>query len=334
MILDDIIKPIIIKDFTSTLYSEEYNVLSASCNFSIIENSTYGGKYIVILRYYGRTPELRVTINKGIILDKNFNIIKTKIYKTNNNDYIAGIEDVRLINYNNNLYISGNKIIEVLDHNNIVGFPGRIGVQISKFDFNKETLEDNIYITPTFIKKQEMEKNWVYFIMNNNTYFIYKWFPLTITELNNNKLEIYKKIDMPIAFKNIRGSTNGVIINNEIWFLVHEKIKDYYHKFVVFDLNMNLIKYSNQFKFIDKPIEFVLSMIKYNDSLLLSYSHTDNHCYLKQYSYDELNNKLEWSVIKQENFTNNNNNNIIIIIVIAIALVLIFNYTKFIKWDC
>ncbi len=323
MILDNIIKPKIIKDFTSTLYSEEYNALSGSCNFSIIENSTYGGKYICIIRYYARTPDLRITINKGIILDKNFNIIKTKIYKTNYNDYIAGIEDVRLINYNNDLYISGNKIIEILDHNNIVGFPGRIGVQINKFDFNKDTLEENTYITPTFIEKQEMEKNWVYFIMNNETYFIYKWYPLTITKLNDNKLEMYKEINMPDEFKKVRGSTNGVIIGNEIWFLVHEKRKHYFHRFVVFDLNMNLIKYSNEFKFIDKTIEFCLSMIKKDNSLLLCYSYDDNHCYLKQYNIDKLNNKLKWTFRNQENFTNNDNNNLILIIIIIIIIVFI-----------
>ena len=38
----------------------------------------------------------------------------------------------------------------------------------------------------------------------------------------------YLKIELPDIFKKIRGSTNGVIIGNEIWFLVHEKIKDYY----------------------------------------------------------------------------------------------------------
>ncbi len=356
--LDSIVKPTIVKDFTSALYFDKYKLKLKSCNFSIIEDSTYGGKYIVIIRYvslfnnillkynllihqirdiieYGNIDnnyfiskkKKLININKILILDKDFNIIKTKIYIPNKHEYLEGLEDTRLIKYNNKIYYMGYKSIDILDHNNICGLPVRLGVQISKLDLNKNRLEDNTYITPNFIEKQEIEKNWVHFTMNNKSYFIYKWDPITITQIDMKKHKLIKYKTLPYNFKNIRGSTNGVIVNNEIWFLVHDKKKSnilfkYYHRFIVFDLNMNLIKFSNEFKFNNKIIEFCLSMINKNNDLLLTYSYNDDHLFLKKYNIDKLNNSLEWHYNIEE-YTNYSTEHIIFISILIIFIIML-----------
>jgi hypothetical protein len=59
---------------------------------------------------------------------------------------------------------------------------------------------------------------------------------------------------------------------------------------------MNLIKYSNSFKFKSNihHIEYCLSMINIDNDLLLSYQYDDNSCFLKKYNIDKLNKVLEW----------------------------------------
>ena len=50
-----------------------------------------------------------------------------------------------------------------------------------------------------------------------------------------NTLELFKEIKMPDYFKNMRGSTSGIQIENEIWFITHEnKNSNYYHNFKTF----------------------------------------------------------------------------------------------------
>jgi hypothetical protein len=88
------------------------------------------------------------------------------------------------------------------------------------------------------------------------------------------------EIETPHFFKWLRGSTNGVTINNEIWFLTHlvsyEDRRFYYHCVVVLDSNtMKLKKYSNLFTFEKSPVEYTLGMVLLDDALLIGYSIMD-----------------------------------------------------------
>ena len=61
--------------------------------------------------------------------------------------------------------------------------------------------------------------------------------------------------NLPIIFDKFRGSTNGVLYDNKIWFIVHQQniisndFKSYEHNIVVFDKDMKLLGYSDTFKF-------------------------------------------------------------------------------------
>ena len=73
---------------------------------------------------------------------------------------------------------------------------------------------------------------------------IYKWYPLTVGKIDNNSNLVINKINsMPEFFRNIRGSTNGLIMkdkSSEIWFVCHlvsdEDRRYYYHYLVVLDV--------------------------------------------------------------------------------------------------
>ena len=105
---------------------------------------------------------------------------------------------------------------------------------------------------------------------------------------------------MPRIFSRVRGSTcgfnyikvlganNGINENNnitinieekEIWFVGHivsyENPRHYYHIIIVFDENMNLLRYSAPFKFEGEPIEYCLSIIVEDERVLINYSTWD-----------------------------------------------------------
>ncbi len=86
---------------------------------------------------------------------------------------------------------------------------------------------------------------------------------------------------MPNFFSIIRGSTCESIDleTGEKWFICHfvshENPRRYYHIFVLFDNNLNLLKYSGPFKFENQAIEYCLSLLIENDKILINYSTWD-----------------------------------------------------------
>ena len=121
------------------------------------------------------------------------------------------------------------------------------------------------------------EKNWVYVDYKDSLHIIYKWYPLEICNIDkeNNKINLVENKKMPKIFSHARGSScgfkyyvkdeGGQVVNTEVWFVVHvvsyEQPRHYYHMLVVFDEDLNLLRYSAPFKFEGEPIEYCLSLI-------------------------------------------------------------------------
>ena len=87
---------------------------------------------------------------------------------------------------------------------------------------------------------------------------------------------------MTPLFKHIRGSTNGVIVCDEIWFVCHfvsyEKPRRYYHIIIKLDLNtLKFISHSIPFTFEGEPIEYCCGLRVDNDLLYMTYSIKDNN---------------------------------------------------------
>jgi hypothetical protein len=76
----------------------------------------------------------------------------------------------------------------------------------------------------SFRNSKETEKNWVLFHdFEKGEKCVYEWSPLTIGNIDvNGKFESTSTdSEVPYFFKSLRGSTNGIIIDNEIWFISH-----------------------------------------------------------------------------------------------------------------
>lgn len=190
----------------------------------------------------------------------------------------VGLEDVRIFSLNDKTYYNANRGIEY----------DKMKIEHGDIDFeNGKTMNSTIL---TKENERQIEKNWVLFERNGDLQCVYKWFPLTIGSLiasNDDgkqtfiqSFESYK--NMPCFFKHLRGSTNGVVVENEIWFLCHivsyEDRRYYYHLFVVLDkTTLQLKKYTPLFTFQKEKVEYTLGFVYFKDTnrFLIGYSIMD-----------------------------------------------------------
>jgi len=285
-------------------FCKVYNKLFNSSSSSIIKKlDSIEPQYIIntrIVNYYlnnlGKSVGSKnvITINKIDILDKNFNIVKSKyLFPDNINKKYNGFEDIRLFNSNNKIYYIGS----YYNANNNK-------IQIVSNEFNIDENFQLKIITPTFKTTFNWEKNWVFFDNNGELNIIYKWSPIYICKINyeENTLNLVKSIEnLPAIFEKFRGSTNGVLYDNKIWFIVHQQIeisnnlKSYEHNIVVFDKNMNLMGYSDTFKFENWLIEFCIGMeITYLNRFVITYSTLDKTTKLAVFTPDYINSLIQY----------------------------------------
>lgn len=248
---------------------------SSSC---LIQHPNKPG-YLMNVRYvnYFITPsggyinceKYIITSNMCLELDNDLNVVHTKLFDTvfNNRRYI-GVEDVKIFHEQNTdktLFIG-------------TGFHANNQIGIVYGDY-ADTL-DAVEVTSSF-SNEGCEKNWVYVNYKNDTHIVYKWSPLQICKMDEERKQIHivEVKDMPKIFSHVRGSSCGFCYKNEIWFLTHlvsyENPRHYYHLIVVFDENMNLQRYSAPFKFEGEPIEYSLSIVVEEERVLINYSMWD-----------------------------------------------------------
>jgi tetratricopeptide (TPR) repeat protein len=253
-------------------------------NYSIDNNGNYINKenittinVIAVIEISGTSGESEYTINNEYILETD---------KSLDNHYI-GLEDIRLHKGNDEkLYYNANR---GFGHNNIQVEHGLIEF-ITEVDNKSETEDKKICLTTNnrILRKDssgKIEKNWVLFNNSDSEIkslqCIYGWSPLTIGTIEDDNFKtISEEANVPAFFKNIRGSTNGQIIGDEIWFICHlvsyESRRYYYHIVVVLDKDTNkLKKYTNMFLFERETVEYTLGFIELGNNLLIGYSLLD-----------------------------------------------------------
>jgi hypothetical protein len=80
------------------------------------------------------------------------------------------------------------------------------------------------------------------------------------------------EIPSPCFFQHVRGSSHGIVIGDEIWFICHvvsyEDRRYYYHLFVVLDADTyRLKKYSVLFTFEKSSVEYTLGFVYMEKSM-------------------------------------------------------------------
>ena len=193
-------------------------------------------------------------------------------YNREHDDDYIGCEDVKLFHNGEGIEYTANRVT-----------PG-YKFQVEYGSYNHSTNTNISSLILSMQKQEPYEKNWTLFQNHKNEQrIVYKWSPLTICERTTDKVKIVQEINTPYLFKNLRGSSNGVRVGNEVWFLCHlvsyENRRYYYHMFVAIDIeSYQVIKYSQLFTFDNAPVEYSLGFIhmKKDDKFLIGYSANDN----------------------------------------------------------
>jgi len=227
------------------------------------------------------------TENCCMVLDDKFksttNLVFLNVNNTNNvariDTNILGLEDIRLFTYDNTLKcIATSREFTINSTNSMV---------IGDYNIITKTIENlQIIQSPN---QNDCEKNWI--MINDKV--IYKWHPLQIGEIKNNKLEITIKKETPKFFKNIRGSSNVIEYNNEYWMVVHgvkyTTPRKYYHVIIILDKNYGVKKYTIPFYFDEYKIEYCLGLLIENNYILMSVSKNDSNPTIVKIHIDMMN---------------------------------------------
>ena len=253
------------------------------------------------------------TTNYLCHLDDDLNIINhnkidtTKFDKKPLWDFI-GQEDVRIFRWDDILYTCGvRRDIDSIG----TGRMEMCEVIKNKSGF-KEISRDRIEVPNKTIY---LEKNWMP-VLDMPYHFIRHADPIELVKVDcsNKSCEIIVKKDIKekiattkLQNYDLRGGSQVIpfgeyrlCITHEVFFPWHPvgngKDAHYYHRFVFYDKEWNIVKISKKFKFMDAMVEFNCGLVELNDDLLITFGYQDNAAYilkmpkivLEKIEYEEL----------------------------------------------
>lgn len=255
-------------------------------------------------QYINRDIDDRLLKTRNFLLDidSDLNIINYKLIEpiidhTPQWEFV-GEEDMRLFRWNSKLYGCG-----VVRDDNSTGV-GRMRLsRLSEKNYQEISqikLDDSSY--------EYCEKNWVP-ILDLPYHFIRNTYPDTeIIRVDPKKGTCRTIINQPqhIALNHdmmLRGSSQVLKIDNYYISLVHScnlyfdyaqhKYARYYHQFVIWDADWNIIKVSRLFSFSDHNIEFSNGMCEYDNNIIISFAISDNSAYLLKFPKQTLKEFIE-----------------------------------------
>lgn len=244
-------------------------------NYRINESGNYINQQNVITKNVVSVIDIE---KEKWTLNNEFELGYDKIY----DGMYIGLEDIRLLSKNGKIHFSANR-----------GVDDGVSVESGFVNLKSRQTVSNIV---TIENQRKIEKNWVLFPTEKGEIkMIYEWYPLTVgNHISHSKklidkrnkplteLEITHKLSTPSLFKRVRGSTNGLLIKDEIWFICHvvsyETRRYYYHILVTLDAKtFELKRYSRLFTFEKNPVEYTLGFVYFekSDNFLIGYSVMD-----------------------------------------------------------
>lgn len=190
-------------------------------------------------------------------------------YEERHDGKYIGQEDIRLLCIGDSIYYTCNRGIDQEDGN------VRMCVEFGEIDLQTQSCKYSHLLEKE--NARSTEKNWVLFDAqldvshsdSKSMYCVYEWSPLTIGMIHK-RTGVFETIhkqeseSLPRFFRDLRGSTNGVRIGEEIIFICHlvsyEDRRYYYHCFVALDSKtFQLKRYTPLWRFEnDNKVEYTL----------------------------------------------------------------------------
>lgn len=204
-------------------------------------------------------------------------------YDTEEDGRYVGQEDLRLfVTEDNSVYYHANRGLK----------SGNMCVEQGELDLAYQSCKDILYLKRN---GSTLEKNWALCPSPVDSYsdkvplIIYGWSPLLIGKADESgEFQEMTREETPACFRNLRGSTNGIVVGDEIWFICHtvsyEDRRYYYHHLVALNAKtLKLSRYSNLFTFEKEKVEYTLGITKIDETILVGYSVYDSSCKFVQY---------------------------------------------------
>ena len=234
-------------------------------------------------------------------LDENMRI--QKYFKIDTTDFpdqelweFVGLEDCRIVRWDNNLYVSG-----VRRDIDTIG-TGRMELsQIELTDTHAKEISQ--FRIPTPVDKDSYcEKNWM--PITDLPYHYVKWTNGTEVVRVNPETQTCEQVCLrnwkDLGCADLRGGSQVIpfgdyrmCINHETFLYKSEsgrKDGTYFHRFVVWDKDWNIVKVSPQFSFMGAKIEFCCGLTPYQDDYLMTFGFQDNAAYLLKVSKETVKN--------------------------------------------
>jgi hypothetical protein len=244
---------------------DEYGFNVRYVNYSILQDGGYK-----LNNDAGKIP----TLYKYFILNKQFGVLESPHFFDSVQDpslKYQGIEDVKVLPHRGRLLFTGT----------MEAGTDLLSVGYGEYDTSKNMLIAKPYISP---HSRRCEKNWAYAHDAAGVLrIVYDWSPLTICtpNMDTGVLDItHTHTEIPAFFRDLRGSSHGYVVGNEIWFVCHfvyhGRPRHYYHILVVLNANdLSYKKHSIPFKFSGEPIEYCLGLVIESNRFIMSYSTMD-----------------------------------------------------------
>ena len=229
------------------------------------------------------------TTNYYCELDENFQITRYNKIDTNKLDVeplwdFVGLEDARLIRWEEKLYITG------VRRDTTTNGQGRMELSEIIVDDNS-VKEISRFRIPALNEDSYCEKNWMPLI--DMPYHFVKWAnPTELVKVDPIKktcemVTTGKRADIP---RDLRGGSQIIPFGDNYLTVTHEvdlfksevgrKDAVYRHRFILWDKNWNIIKYSKDFDFLSGHVEFCVGIAEYNNDILMTFGFQDNAAYL------------------------------------------------------
>lgn len=238
-----------------------------------------------------RTENYFCCLNPNTLLIEKYDWVDTKIHDKDPLWEFVGLEDARLVRWDGKLYMTG------VRRDTTTNGQGRM--ELSELDVGENGVKEigRFRIPPPQNPDSYCEKNWMPFL--DLPYHYIKWCnPTEIVKVDpvmGSSSTVFLGKYMPF-FRDFRGGSQVIPFDGGYLAIVHEvhlfnddvgrKDGVYYHRFLFWDKNFNLIKFSDDFSIMGASIEFAVGMCEFDSDLLITFGFSDNASYVLKTSKD------------------------------------------------
>ena len=314
-----------------TIKDTEYNLCSSKPVIILYKEKLY--VYLVYLNniyheegYLIDESKTKISLISRFMVDDDFKKISDEIsvdynyYYNFSNPSHLGIDNFQLINYHDNVYYLGN-ITSIDDNENIITSYS-YDIENNIINLKKNIISTDFY---TLKDKKKKQKNCNFVNYKDEICVISNWYPLVINSIDYKKNVLcVKKIKYNIDsyFQDVESFSSGFNYKDNIWFILNKVqtnnlpqrprcfnlANHYQHFFAIFDLDMNLISYSETFKFQNDYVEicngFIIQQINDEEKIIISYGSSNCNSFISSYCLSSIKTQINWY-----NFESNTENN-------------------------